>query len=310
MWKSAARRHIRERWRCTPANVCIKVILPRQRERGKRSPTSSIFIALFIAIYPCPARVLRASDLCPAKKVRKGIKNCSYHYLVWFCATHFIRTSQQALNSNEIIQIFDEFKLKFLKYYTTILDIPPWLRSKLHFPWEAFSEDFAARVALRILAAENQLVCFETKSVREFVCHRPRAQGSFPPSGDGSGRFSIRSLGRCLEEDDCARRADRHRLSRLVFSNFRVLETPRDSLRTQPNPLLWLHAQCIQPHAVWLLASEVFSLTRKKFHRLARKIFSKRLNRRRKETMTGLLCTIGHVPCLSKPPTGWSTMQV
>lgn len=50
--KSATRKHIWERWRSTPAIVCIKVISLRQQERGKRSLTSLIFIVLFITIYP------------------------------------------------------------------------------------------------------------------------------------------------------------------------------------------------------------------------------------------------------------------
>lgn len=89
---------------------------------------------------------------------------------------------------------------------------------------------------------ERRSVCFATKSAREFVCIA-FAQRSFPRARIRSG-VSLDSLLRAGRpgKDDClyAGRADRHRLSRLVFSNFRVVETPCDSSQTRAVPPLRL----------------------------------------------------------------------
>lgn len=49
-----------------------------------------------------------------------------------------------------------------------------------YFPRAAFSDSAATRVTYSV---ENQPVCFQTESVREFVCRAFLAQGSFPPCG-------------------------------------------------------------------------------------------------------------------------------
>lgn len=169
---------------------------------------------------------------------------------------------------------------------------------------------------LRIPPRTSRFV-LRTKNVREFVCNRLRSRKFSPPSGDDSSisRFVLReSIRFRLEKDDCDCTRDEPIGIGFRASFSSQLSSSRNSLRFFANSSrlasLRLRARYIRPHAVWLSASKVFFLARKKFHRLARKIFSKRLNCRRAEEVTGLLYTIGHVQCLSKLPARWSTMQI
>jgi len=100
----------------------------------------------------------------------------------------------------------------------------------------------------------------------------------------------------------CTRADRRHRLSRLVFPNFRLRNSPRFLANSQrpDSPAAMRPIAGSRP-------AKCFPSAWKKFHRLAGKIFSKRLKCRCEEAATGLPCTIGHARCLSKPPAGRST---
>lgn len=134
------------------------------------------------------------------------------------------------------------------------------------------------------------------------------AQESFLPSGETAVAFLDSFFRKALEMDDCdcdctRDEPSRHRLSRLVFSNFRVLETPRDSSRTQAHASL--SSRSVHPTTYRLALSQrsVFPCSKKVSSTRQENIFETAKSPSRTgdtETMTGLLCNIGHVWCLSK----------
>lgn len=217
--------------RSTLVIVCIKVTPPRQREKGRGSPTSSYF---YRVIHRDATLVSRGSygdlsDLCSAKKkYARGRSLVSRRvFFFWF------ETYRKF--------IFNHIRKFFLlnlekRFQSASLGEKPIAflarKNKVRIP---------PRLALRIREAvglfwdeKRPRVCLPMPSLREV----------FRRAETASARFSIRSSEKddSSKRYDClyARRADR--LSRLVFPphpNFRVLETPSQTRNPNP-PLLFL----------------------------------------------------------------------
>lgn len=151
------------------------------------------------------------------------------------------------------------------------------------FQWENFGESFTATLRY-VFRGEPAGLFWGRKASKSLFAI---AQESFLPSGDRSSvsRFALPKNAR-LKMDDCD--CDCTRVEP-VGIGFRASFSPTFEFskllailrELEPAHPFRFALGAAEPRTVWLSASEVFFLARKRFHRLAGKILLKRLNRRR-----------------------------
>jgi len=163
----------------------------------------------------------------------------------------------------------------------------------------AFSQDSAATRAYVFRLRSSRFV-FERK-VSETLFAIVLARGKFPRCAENAAT-PIRSRERLDGYDTVAMYTSRSSI-RFRASFSLTFDFSRNSPRFFANSQRPGSPASMRPIA-GSRPAKCFPSARKKFHRLAGKIFSKRLKCRCEEAATGLPCTIGHARCLSKPPAG------